>query len=86
MHAPTSPLYPFESQSTLGDGPESRGCGIEREAGGCTFWRRREASKELVKDPNIASHLQLDLDENGQPKQLRFVYVDEAECIGCTMC
>ena len=45
-----------------------------------------EASKELVKDPNIASHLQLDLDENGQPKQLRFVYVDEAECIGCTYC
>ena len=30
--------------------------------------------------------MQLDLDDDGNPTQLRFAYVDEAECIGCTYC
>ena len=46
-----------------------------------------EAEEEVVeKDPTVTSHLQLDYDEDGQPTQLRFAYVDEAECIGCTYC
>ena len=45
-----------------------------------------EASTKLAKDPLVASHLQLDVDENGEPTQLRFVYVDEVACIGCTYC
>ena len=46
-----------------------------------------EKSEEVVeKDPTVTSHLQLDYDEDGQPTQLRFAYVDEAECIGCTYC
>ena len=46
-----------------------------------------EAEEEVVeKDPEVTSHLQLDYDEDGQPTQLRFAYVDEAECIGCTYC
>jgi len=40
----------------------------------------------LEKDPSIASHLQLDLDEDGKPTQLRFAYVHEEDCIGCTYC
>ena len=45
-----------------------------------------EVEEAIEKDPNIASHLQLDLDEDGNPVQLRFLYVDELECIGCTYC
>ena len=45
-----------------------------------------EEENSMVKDPTIASHLQLDLDEDGKPLQLRFLYVDELDCIGCTYC
>ena len=45
-----------------------------------------EAERGMEKDPSIASHLQLDLDEDGKPQQLRFLYVDELDCIGCTYC
>lgn len=34
----------------------------------------------------VSSHKQVQLDENGDPVQLRFAFVDEAECIGCTYC
>ena len=51
------------------------------------FGGAEEAVDQIAaKDPEIASHLQLDYDEEGQPTQLRFVYVDESECIGCTYC
>ena len=51
------------------------------------FGGMEEAVDQIAaKDPEIASHLQLDYDEDGQPTQLRFVYVDETECIGCTYC
>jgi ferredoxin len=43
-------------------------------------------SLERPKHTEIASHMQLDLDEDGQPSGLRFVYVDERKCIGCTFC
>jgi ferredoxin len=43
-----------------------------------------EESQE--KDKETSSHLQLDYDEDGNPQQLRFVYVDEIECIGCMYC
>ena len=45
-----------------------------------------EEENSMVKDPAIASHLQLDLDDEGKPLQLRFLYVDELDCIGCTYC
>jgi ferredoxin len=45
-----------------------------------------EEENYMVKDPAIASHLQLDLDDEGKPLQLRFLYVDELDCIGCTYC
>ena len=45
-----------------------------------------ESEAALEKDPEIASHLQLDLDETGNPIQLRFAYVHEEYCIGCTYC
>ena len=32
------------------------------------------------------SHLSVALDEDGEPEKLRFVYVDEHSCIGCTYC
>lgn len=38
------------------------------------------------KDVNVASHLQLDVDENGEPTTSTFVYVDERLCVGCTFC
>ena len=44
----------------------------------------RKAS-ELAR-PLAPSHMQLDYGEDGQPLQLRFVYVDEVSCIGCTYC
>lgn len=37
-------------------------------------------------DPTKASHLQIDLDEEGQPVLARFTYVDEETCIGCKNC
>jgi len=45
-----------------------------------------EAEEALVKDKSIPSHQQLDYNEDGEPSLLRFVYVDEPECIGCTYC
>ena len=36
-----------------------------------------EEENAMVKNPEIASHLQLDLDDDGKPQQLRFLYVDE---------
>jgi len=39
-----------------------------------------------ARDPSISSHLQLDYNKDGEPTLLRFVYVDEQECIGCTYC
>jgi len=45
-----------------------------------------EEFERVLKDPDIPSHKQLDLDEVGKPLQIRFAYVDEVECIGCTYC
>ena len=45
-----------------------------------------EAAAAMEKRKDIPSHMQLDLDDDGNPTQLRFAYVDEAECIGCTYC
>ena len=42
--------------------------------------------EQIEKDKETPSHMQLDYDEDGNPTQLRFVYVDEIECIGCTYC
>eukprot|EP00966_Prymnesium_polylepis_P244923 5665199-Prymnesium_polylepis.1 len=39
-----------------------------------------EAAGALEKSKDVSSHLQLDYDDNGQPTQLRFVYVDEQTC------
>jgi ferredoxin len=43
-------------------------------------------SMEKPKDTEIASHMQLDFDEDGLPTVQRFVFVDEPKCIGCTNC
>jgi ferredoxin len=45
-----------------------------------------EREEEAVKSKDIPSHQQLDVDENGEPLLLRFAYVDEPSCIGCTYC
>jgi NAD-dependent dihydropyrimidine dehydrogenase PreA subunit len=37
-------------------------------------------------DPTKPSHLQLDLDEDGEAVLARFTYVDENTCIGCKNC
>lgn len=37
-------------------------------------------------DVNKPSHLQLPVDEDGEPTGLRFLFVDEFSCIGCTWC
>lgn len=37
-------------------------------------------------DPDVASHMKLRVDDEGKPILLRFVYVDELTCIGCTYC
>ena len=42
--------------------------------------------ERIAKDTDTPSHMQLDYDDEGNPQQLRFVYVDELECIGCTYC
>lgn len=44
------------------------------------------AAAAIKDDPNMASHLKLDYDDDGEPLLLRFVYVDEQACIGCTYC
>jgi ferredoxin len=36
--------------------------------------------------PEIPSHMTLESDDNGDPLLVRFTYVDEASCIGCTNC
>jgi len=41
---------------------------------------------DMQNDVTIPSHLKVDLDEDGEPTLLRFVHVDELECIGCTYC
>ena len=42
--------------------------------------------EEAEADVDIPSHQQLDFNDDGEPKLLRFVYVDEPSCIGCTFC
>ena len=32
------------------------------------------------------SHMHVEMDDDGEPEQTRFVYVDEHSCIGCTYC
>ena len=34
----------------------------------------------VAKDPELASHLQLEYNDDGSPTQLRFAYVDEPSC------
>jgi ferredoxin len=58
--------------------------GISEDAAIDLIYEEPDGVKEKSKD--IPSHQQLDLDESGQPLQLRFAYVDEASCIGCTYC
>jgi len=41
---------------------------------------------EYNADMNIPSFMKLELDEDDMPRQLRFTYVDETFCIGCTYC
>ena len=45
-----------------------------------------EAQEALDMDPDVASHMKLRVDDEGKPILLRFVYVDELTCIGCTYC
>ena len=45
-----------------------------------------DKAAEVERSKEVPSHQQLDLDEDGNPVQLRFVFVDETECIGCTFC
>jgi ferredoxin len=47
-------------------------------------WADEEELQPKSKD--IPSHKQLDYTEDGEPVQLRFAYVDEGDCIGCTYC
>jgi len=52
------------------------------------FGSQAEFEKKLAMqyDTSIPSHMKVELDEDGEPKGLRFVNVDELECIGCTNC
>ena len=43
------------------------------------------AAAAIKDDPNMASHLKLDYDDDGEPLLLRFVYVDEQACIVCLL-
>ena len=45
-----------------------------------------EAQSYRDMDPDVPSHAKLRVDEDGRPLLLRFVYVDELTCIGCTYC
>ena len=45
-----------------------------------------EAQAAMEMDPDVASHMKLRISEDGRPVLLRFVYVDELSCIGCTYC
>ena len=45
-----------------------------------------EAQSYRDMDPDVPSHAKLRVDEDGRPLLLRFVYVDELTCIGCTFC
>ena len=40
----------------------------------------------LIRSKEVPSHMQLDLDDEGNPTLIRFAYVDEPSCIGCTYC
>ncbi len=45
-----------------------------------------EAQAERDNDPDVPSHAKLRVDADGKPLLMRFVYVDELTCIGCTYC
>ena len=69
------------------DREENEGAGADPELGVAAMWDAiEEDTKQIEKSTEIASHQQLDLDEDGQPLLLRFAYVDETTCIGCTYC
>ena len=50
------------------------------------FGNSPEALSYRDMDPDVPSHAKLRVDEDGRPLLLRFVYVDELTCIGCTYC
>ena len=50
------------------------------------FGSIEDAAAAAESDTEIASHLKVQKDEEGQPVQLRFVYVEEIDCIGCQYC
>lgn len=50
------------------------------------YEEKLNAAVDGRKDINIASHLQLDVDQDGESSDVRFVFVDEPQCIGCTHC
>ena len=50
------------------------------------FGSIEEEESKMDKDVSLPSHKQLDLDADGKPLLMRFAYVDEQECIGCTYC
>lgn len=53
---------------------------------GALFGSAEEAADAAEHDQSVSSHLKVHRDEDGDLVQLRFVYVDEVDCIGCTYC
>ena len=53
---------------------------------GALFGSAEEAADAAEHDQSVSSHLKVHSDEDGDLVQLRFVYVDEVDCIGCTYC
>ena len=53
---------------------------------------RERKFRSLYADEDIGpcredmSHMHVEMDDDGEPEQTRFVYVDEHSCIGCTYC
>ena len=67
-----------------GEGGGGDASGLSPESMMDALYEEDEAIVE--KSKLIPSHKQLDLNEDGEPLMLRFAYVDEIACIGCTFC
>ena len=87
-----APLYRRRSPSPLAlfglgaDGKKTADAESDQRLLDALFGESAAETEVAPKDPTVTSHLQLDYEADGSTTQLRFAYVDEQECIGCTYC
>ena len=84
--SPAAPPPPLALFGLGADGKKTADAESDQRLLDALFGESAAETEVAPKDPTVTSHLQLDYEADGSTTQLRFAYVDEQECIGCTYC